>query len=180
MPDTINQLFDELTRLQQGQRLPPVADWHPQHVGHIDIRIDRDGNWFHEGGLIRRKPLVRLFSRVLRKDPDGYCLVTPGEKELIEVEDVPFTAIDLEVKQEAEGLAIALITNVDEVVIADADHRIYVNGLPDEPRPYVQVRDGLDALIARSVYYRLVELCTGPDAEGRYWLSSRGARFQLG
>ena len=35
--------------------------------GDVDIRIDAKGVWFHEGGKIGRKELVRLFSRVLKR-----------------------------------------------------------------------------------------------------------------
>ncbi len=76
-----------------GERgLPPVHLWHPEHCGDIDIRIRRDGVWFHEGTPIGREALVRLFSTVLRLDPDGYHLVTPVEKLKIQVEDAPFIA----------------------------------------------------------------------------------------
>ena len=47
-----------------------------------------------------------------------------------------------------------------------------------QPRPYVEVRDGLKALIATSVYYRLADLAE--ETENGWWLSSAGARFRLG
>ena len=174
----VESLFDELVALQAGKSLPPVERWHPEREGRIDIRIDRDGTWFHEGDPIRRRPLVRLFSTILRRDPDGYCLVTPGERLLIEVEDVPFQAVDVEVKGQGQEQQLLFVTDVDEYVVADGDHPIRVAGLPDNPRPYLTVRAGLDALIRRPVYYHLVELCE-PDAEG-YWLWSGGVRFRLG
>ena len=64
----------------EGRGLPPVHLWNPPNCGDIDIRIARDGLWFHEGTPIGRAPLVRLFSTILRRDPDGYWLVTPVEK----------------------------------------------------------------------------------------------------
>ena len=81
-----------------GRGLPPVEKWHPAHCGDIDIRIARDGTWFHQGTPIGRKELVRLFSTILRKDPDGFVLVTPGEKMRIVVEDAPFIAVLMDVE----------------------------------------------------------------------------------
>lgn len=174
----VNALFDQLVAQQADRRLPPVAQWHPEREGRIDIRIARDGTWYHEGEPILRKPLVRLFSTILRRDPDGFCLVTPAERLLIEVEDAPFVTTDLEVKGQGAAQRLLFVTNVDDCVVADDAHPIRVAGLPDQPRPYVRVRDGLDALIGRPDYYRLVDLCE--PADGGYWLWSSGSRFRLG
>ncbi|MGE0622597.1 MAG: DUF1285 domain-containing protein [Pseudomonadales bacterium] len=171
-------LFDELTALQADKRLPPVGRWHPERQGRIDIRIAADGTWYHEGEPIRRKPLVRLFSTILRKDADGFCLVTPAERLLIDVEDAPFVTTDLKVKGSGRSQQLLFVTNVDDYVLADAEHPIRVEGLPDHPRPYLHVREGLDALIGRSDYYRLVDLCEPLD-DG-YWIRSAGSRFRLG
>ena len=174
----INTLFDELTALGAARKLPPVKQWHPERTGTIDIRIARDGTWYHEGDPILRQPLVDLFATILRKDPDGYCLVTPAEKLLIEVEDAPFQAIDVEVKGEGSDQQLLFSTNVGDYVTADAEHPMVVEGNPEQPRPYLEVRDGLRALIARSVYYRLTDLAE-EDPDG-WWLTSAGARFRLG
>ena len=176
--DRIDSLFDELLALKAEQKLPPVAQWQPDRQGRIDIRIAADGTWYHEGQPITRAPLVKLFASILRRDPDGYCLVTPAEKLLIDVEDAPFIATDVEVKGQGRQQQLLFITNVDDYVLADADHAIRVEGSSERPRPYLHVRDGLDALIARSVYYRLVDLCEA-DEDG-YWLWSAGERFRLG
>lgn len=174
----INELFDRLSVLQAAQTLPPVQSWQPERTGRIDIRIAADGTWYHEGTAFTRHALVRLFSTILRKDPDGYCLVTPAEKLLIEVEDVPFLAVDCEVKGTGSTAELLFTTNMDDYVIADAEHLLWVEGSTDSPRPYLHVRDGLNALLTRPLFYRLADLCIA-DADG-YWLSSRGRRFQLG
>ena len=174
----VDELFDQLTELQAGKRLPPVHSWHPDRTGSIDIRIASDGTWFHEGDPILRHELVRLFSTVLRKDPDGFCLVTPAEKLLITVDDAPFIAVDFEIKGSGAEQQLLFVTNVDEYLLADADHQITVMGPADSPRPYLHVRDGLDALISRPVYYRMVELCE--STKDGYGLVSCGERFRLG
>jgi len=173
----INSLFDELSALGAERKLPPVNQWHPERTGTIDIRIARDGTWYHEGDPIHRQPLVDLFATILRKDPDGFCLVTPAEKLLIEVEDAPFQAIDVEVKGEGGEQQLLFTTNVGDYVLADTVHPISIEGDPDQPRPYLTVRDGLRALIGRSVYYRLTDLAE--ETSDGWWLTSAGARFRL-
>src|SRR5579872_2589226 len=128
-----------------GRTLPPVDKWHPAHCGDIDIRIARDGQWFHQGTPIGRKELVRLFSTILRKDPDGYHLVTPAEKMRIIVEDVPFLAVLL--RAEGTGLSQRLVftTNVGDETTAGDENPIRVETDPstEEPAPYIHVRRGL-------------------------------------
>ena len=163
-----------------GRGLPPVHLWHPAHCGEIDIRIRKDGVWFHEGTPIGREALVRLFSTVLRKDPDGFHLVTPVEKMKIVVEDAPFIAI----RVDREGDALVFQTNVGDTVEAGPDNAIRVEMDPKtgEPRPYVHVRRGLEALIARPVFYELVEMAAERDTpEGpALGVESNGAWFPVG
>ena len=161
---------------QGGRGLPPVHLWHPEHCGDIDIVIRKDGLWLHDGSPIGRHALVRLFSTVLRKDPDGFHLVTPAEKLKIVVEDAPFVAV----RVDRRGGALVFTTNVGDEVEAGPDHAIRVEPGPGEgePRPYLHVRSGLDALIARPVFYELINLAEARD--GRLGVGSNGARFDLG
>jgi hypothetical protein len=162
-----------------GRGLPPVHLWNPAHSGEIDIVIQRDGAWRHEGALISREALVRLFSTVLRKDPDGYWLVTPVEKMKITVEDAPFVAV----RVDRDGEALKFLTNVGDEVTAGPDNPIRVETGPDgEPRPYLHVRRGLEALINRPVFYELVEMAEErATAEGpQLGVASNGAWFPVG
>ena len=162
-----------------GRGLPPVHLWNPPNCGVIDIVIKKDGLWFHEGTPIGREALVRLFSTVLRKDPDGYCLVTPVEKLTITVEDAPFIAV----RVDRVGEALKFLTNVGDEVEAGPDNAIRVAmGDHGEPRPYVHVRRGLEALIARPVFYELVEMAQEretPDGP-TLGVASNGAWFPVG
>jgi hypothetical protein len=169
----------QAARQAPGRGIPPVHLWNPSHRGEIDIVIQRNGVWLHEGTPIGREPLVRLFASVLRKDPDGYWLVTPVEMMRITVEDAPFVAV--RVDRTAAGLRF--LTNVGDVVEAGPDHRIRVDTRPGgEPRPYVHVRRGLEALIARPVFYDLVEMAEEREtAEGPVLgVDSLGVWFVLG
>jgi hypothetical protein len=159
--------------------LPPVHLWNPAHVGEIDIVIRKDGSWVHEGGVIGREALVRLFSTILRKDSDGVYLVTPGEKLRITVEDAPFLAV----RVDRVGAALRFLTNVGDEVEAGPEHAIRVQtDAEGEPRPYLHVRAGLEALITRPVFYELVAMAEErPSGEGvELGVASNGAWFPIG
>ena len=156
--------------------LPPVHLWNPSHCGDIDIVIRRDGTWLHENSPIGRPELVRLFSTVLRKDPDGYCLVTPVEKLSIRVEDLPFRAVAVTA---ADG-TLSFTTDVGDAVEAGPEHPIRVQTDPatGEPSPALHVRADLWARISRAVFYELVEIAR--VEEDRLVVHSNGAAFPLG
>ncbi|MGE0178342.1 MAG: DUF1285 domain-containing protein [Sphingomonas sp.] len=169
----------EIARLAEQRRLPPVENWHPTHCGDSAMRIARDGTWFHEGSPIGRPAMVRLFSTILRREPDGgFVLVTPVEKLDIAVEDAPFVAIELKSEGESEARSLAFRLNTGDLVVAGPDHRLRFEEHGDGPHPYLQVRGGLEALIARPVYYELaaLALAEGGDPPG---LWSGGAFFAL-
>jgi hypothetical protein len=165
-----------------GRALPPVADWHPRQCGDSAMHIARDGRWFHEGRPIARRELVRLFSTLLRKDTQGFVLVTPGEKLRIAVEDAPFLAVLLEVEGEGRAQNLIFTTNVGDVTVAGADHPIRVVTDPrnDAPSPYVHVRAGLEARLSRSVFYQLADLAVSGGAADMLGVWSGGQFFSLG
>lgn len=153
--------------------------------GDFDIRIARDGTWYYQDSPIARKALVRLFSSVLQRDENGtYWLVTPVERGRIVVEDAPFTALELSVRGAGRAQVLGFRTNVDAWVEAGPDHPIRVASAPDtgEPSPYILVRDRLEALIARPVYYELVDLGVERVQQGRraFGVWSKETFFPLG
>jgi hypothetical protein len=177
-------LAEIMSRLQD-KTLPPVHLWNPEFCGDIDMRIARDGTWFYMGTPIGRKPMVKLFSTVIRYDDDDkYYLVTPVEKIGITVDDAPFVAVEANVFDEGEQQTIVFRTNVDDEVIAGPDNPIRVEIDPEtlEPAPYVMVRDGLEALIARSVFYQLVDIGEERQENGETVLGvwSGGQFFTIG
>ena len=151
--------------------LPPVEAWHPAHCGTIDIRIAADGTWFHDGAPIRRPALVKLFSTILRREPDGSTvLVTPAERMTITVDDAPFVAVEMAVDGEGEARRIGFRTTVDELVPLDADHPIrFEEDAAGGLKPYLLVRRGLWALVTRSLTYDLVELGEEREIDGKAW-----------
>lgn len=153
--------LEALLKAQAGDRLPPVERWDPPYCGDIGMAIRRDGTWTYQASPIGRKPLVRLFSRVLRRDDDGrHYLVTPAEKVDVTVEDAPFLAVEMEVSGVGEAQTLVFRTNVDDVVPCGPDHPLRFETEPASGglKPYLLVRGRLEALVARAVYYDLVEL----------------------
>ena len=165
-PDLAGLSLSDIAALGAENRLPPVEKWHPEHCGDSHMRIARDGTWFHEGSPIGRPAMVRLFSTILRREPDeSYVLVTPAEKLTIQVDDAPFVAVELKTEGEGSARRLALRLNTDELVIADERHPLRVIERADRPHPYLTVRRGLDALIGRPVYYELVNLALSEGSE---------------
>ncbi len=182
-PDTATpDRLAELIRQAGEQRYPPVHAWNPEQCGEIDIRIARDGSWHYQGSLIGRRRMVRLFASILKREEDDYYLVTPVEKLKIAVDDAPYVAVALERSGAGRAQTLALRTQTDELVIVDAEHpiRVETDAETGEPSPYVHVRNGLEALISRPVYYELTEIALNTTPEGEtpgVW--SRGAFFDL-
>lgn len=153
--------------------------------GDFGIKIGFDGTWYYHGSPIGRLPLVRLFSTILRKDADGgYWLITPVEKGRIEVDDVPFIGVELIVEGSGTEQKLKVRTNLDDIVMIGPDHPLNVEQDAEtaEPRPYVRIRDNLDARLNRPVFYQLVDLGEEHVREGERVLGvwSDGTFFDIG
>lgn len=182
-PDLSSMSLAEVAQALADKRLPPVERWHPTHCGPSDMRIARDGTWYHQGSPITRPAMVRLFATILRREADGsFVLVTPGEKLDIAVEDAPFVAIELKSGGSGRDRRLAFGLNTGELVVAGPDNVLRFEARGDDVHPYVHVRGGLDALISRPVYYELADLALGDDGADNdgagVW--SDGAFFPMG
>ncbi|GLQ31714.1 DUF1285 domain-containing protein [Litoribrevibacter albus] len=169
----------------KGSKPAPVELWNPELSGNIDIVVKRDGRWFHEGSEIKRKEIVKIFCNILKLENDEYFLVTPVEKWRIQVEDAPFLVVSLESIETEEGAALQLTTKTGESFVLGSDHHLeveYKAGIDGEPSPYALVRTNLKALIARNVFYQLVELADVEEESGKSYMVvySQGQRFVLG
>jgi uncharacterized protein len=162
---------------------PPVHLWNPPYCGEIDIRIARDGTWFHEGTPIGRLGLVKLFSSILKREGDRFFLVTPVEKVGITVEDAPMLALDFDVTNKGKDQVLAFKTKTEDIAVAGPDHPIRVDRDPKtgEPSPYILIRANLEALIDRKSFYRMVDLCVHENVAGKDWfgLRSSGVFFPI-
>jgi hypothetical protein len=146
---------------------PPVERWNPAYCGEIDMRIAADGTWHYMGTPINRPALVKLFSTVLRKDPERYVLVTPVERVGITVEDAPFLAVEMAVEGGGENRQIAFRTNVDDLVQVGPEHPLrFDRDARGGVKPYVKVRGELWALVTRSLALDLVAMGEERDVDG--------------
>ena len=184
LPKDFAQLsLSEAAELLAARKLPPVDEWHPERSGDSAMEIRADGSWYHEGGRINRPAMVKLFSTILRREPDGgHVLVTPGEKLAIAVEDTPFRAVEMKSEGEGEARKLVFRLATDDLVMAGPDHPLSFGSDPDAPDPRLHVRgvvgNGLEARIDRALYYQLVELALAEGGDPpAIW--SNGARFAL-
>jgi len=178
---SLEDLRAGMERATDGPDLPPIERWNPPLSGDIDIRIARDGTWYHEGVAIERLALVRLFTGLLKREGDAHFLVTPVEKWRIQVEDAPFVLVALDTQSDAQGRQqLVFFTNVGDPVIAGPEHPLRMKACDGgEPAPYLLVRRNLEGLLSRPVYYQLAELAE-PGADGKgYGVSSSGMFFPL-
>ncbi|MEQ8366376.1 MAG: DUF1285 domain-containing protein [Roseicyclus sp.] len=180
-PNT-DKLMQAAKDAQKTGKLPPVHLWNPPFCGDLDMEIRRDGTWFYEGTPIGRAPLVRLFSTILKLEDGKFYLVTPVEKVGIRVQDAPFVAQDFAATGDGQAQIVTFTTNVGDSVVAGPDKPIRVErDETGEPSPYVHVRAGLEALIDRKSFYRLVDLGESHFVDGEDWFGvwSSGAFFKI-
>ncbi|MBF4521876.1 DUF1285 domain-containing protein [Acinetobacter towneri] len=167
---------------QSGHKrsIPPLAQWHPKHCGAMDLVVKANGEWWHEGQLIKRQALIDLFSSVLWKEQGKFYLKTPVEQIEIQVEDEPLFINQVDVVEIGQQNYIQLITTHQDIVIVDAEHPIFMREYAGELRPYVHVRFGINALIQRAAFLHLVELGElSENAQGETILSLKSGDLHL-
>ena len=167
---------------QSGHKrsIPPLEQWHPKHCGAMDLLVKANGEWWHEGQLIKRQALVDLFSSVLWKEQGKFYLKTPVEQIEIQVEDEPLFINQVDVVEIGQKNYIQLITTHQDIVIVDAEHPIFMREYAGELRPYVHVRFGINALIQRAAFLHLVELGElSENAQGETILSLKSGDLHL-
>ncbi|MFN3580340.1 MAG: DUF1285 domain-containing protein [Pseudomonas sp.] len=167
-----------------GRQPAPVHLWDTPLSGEMDMRITRDGSWYHEGDLISRKALAQLFASILRLDDDGrYYLVTPAERWGIQVDDKPFVATRMQVQGQGEEQRLTFTSNLEDSAEAGPDHpiRVEIDAQTQEPSPYILMRSNLEALINRNLFYELVELAVEKEYNGKTCLGvwSAGVFFPI-
>ncbi|MDX1737465.1 MAG: DUF1285 domain-containing protein [Alphaproteobacteria bacterium] len=154
----------------------------PEHEQDFDMRIARDGRWYYQGGEIQRQALVKLFATILQRDENGdYWLATPAEKGRVEVEDAPFTIISMRLENPGKDQVLFMTTNLGYEISVGEGHDVFLikDAETGEPAPYIHIRDNLNALISRSVFYELAEFAIEADNGGDLGIWSSGRFYQL-
>ena len=162
------------------EEYPPVHLWNPDLCEGVEMKIDREGNWFYQGSIIGRDKLKILFSRILKLEEGKYFLVTPVEKVPVTVDLAPYMIVDYEVDSDYKN--IILKTNLDLSIPLDNDHRLELKKIGDEHIPFVHVRNNIEGFISRSVYYSLIEIALNQDngSSDQLTLRSFDCDFNLG
>lgn len=162
----LNSFYRAAQSNAEGEKLPPVHLWNPENCGDIEIRIDRDGKWFHEGTRIGRQALVNLFSSILKREGEEHFLVTPQEKCRIQVDVAPLLVIGWELRNEGgPDQSILFETEQGAQVPLDKQHPLQLIHVDGEDYPVIDVRNSLQAIISRNVYYQLAHLIEEFDAQ---------------
>ena len=208
--DALSQYFKSEAGTREGRAIPPLEKWHPEQVADMDLIIKANGEWWHEGGHMTRESLVSLFASILWKEENNgtveYFLKTPVQKLRIQVEDVPLLINDVGIVNEDDNSWLEFTTTTGDVVRLDDEHPIRLNsyvadGNSDansvdsvnrheenkrsqtdaQIRPYMEVRNGLTALIGRNAFYHLTDIgeLTERDGETILTLQSGGKSYQL-
>lgn len=186
MTKGLQEIFNDLLAEQARSvdEIPPVAEWNPPLSGDMDLIIRRNGNWIHNGGLIKRPELVRLFAKVLKREGNEHFLVTPVEKWRIRVEDTPLFVTTMHSELREGQRALIFESSTGDTVVASQTHPIRVEEDPQsgEPSPYLRVRANLEGRMSRAVFYQLVDLAQAQEYDGQTWLGveSMGSFFKLG
>ncbi len=170
---------------QSGHKrsIPPLDQWHPKHCGAMDLKVSANGEWWHDGQLIKRQALIDLFSTVLWKEDSKFYLKTPVEQIEIQVEDEPLFVNQVDMLELENKSYIQFTTTTQDVIVVDDEHPIFMREYQGELRPYVHVRFGINALIQRAAFFHLVEmgeLLENEKGESILVLQSGDLRLQLG
>ncbi|MGP5502969.1 DUF1285 domain-containing protein [Psychrobacter faecalis] len=193
--DALSQYFKSAPSIREGRAIPPLENWHPEQVTDMDLTIKANGEWWHEGGHMTRQSLVSLFATILWKEENNgaveYFLKTPVQKLRIHVEDAPLLINDVGIVEEQGKNWLEFTTSTGDVVRLDGEHPISLraytmkdsddNSHSDKNknkednestesstqiRPYMMVRNGLEALIGRNAFYHLTEIGELTEREG--------------
>jgi uncharacterized protein len=176
---SLQEIEQNLTTIaQQYDKYPPVMDWHPSKQGTIDIRIDREGQWYHEGTKFERDALVQLFAKLLRREGDQYFLVTPAEKLAIQVECAPLVILSVVKIGVADEAELFFTTNTNEQIHLAKPLAFDTIEYAGQQLPCLPIRNNLQALIHRNVFYQLAAMADIDEDENAY-LTSHGDTFYL-
>jgi hypothetical protein len=129
-----------------------------------ELRIDREGRWFHEGIEIVREDIRNYFSRHLVQDEDGGYSIRIGQDECpVIVEDAPF--IVARVTEDPGGTLTLLLNDGYEAKLDPNTLEFRCSNVP-----YCCIRDGLRARFSRPAYYQLARFIKYDEERDQFHL----------
>ena len=174
--------FDGILNAIDEEARPPLHLWQPPLSGDIDITIDAQGVWRHCGDEFQRLTIPKMFARILCKEQEQYYLKTPVEKWRIQVEQVPFYFIHLNVEEVKGSRVLTFISSTEDIITLDVEHPLRIETDPEsgEPSPFISVRDGMEGKLSRNVFYQLAALAEVDEQQQKAFVQSANQRFCLG
>ncbi|BBN83080.1 hypothetical protein PA25_30650 [Pseudoalteromonas sp. A25] len=157
----------------------PTEQWSGQECGMLDMHIDEQGRWFHQGGEIKRLGLLRLFASVLSCEQQRHWLTTPVERCEVQVADVAFMICSWYHHSLDKSTVIVVEDNLGRKWPICERFSVQLKCFQGQLLPYVNVGNGLQARVARNVYYQWIEELAEQDKQGVY-IRSAGINFYLG
>ncbi|MDD5724283.1 MAG: DUF1285 domain-containing protein [Syntrophales bacterium] len=143
------------------------------------IRVDKEGAWYHEGALMFRKDILKVFFENLRKDEQGrYRIEFKGDKFLIEVEDTPIV-VEAVVKHaasdhEGEYIEISLSDFTSERLDPSTLRMNAENVL------YCDIKQGMfEARFLRAAYYQITEFMEHDAKKDSYFIPLSGKNYYI-
>jgi len=137
------------------------------------LRIDRDGEWFHEGEEVCHEGILASLRQGLQVDAAGHFLQIGPVRVPVEVEDAPFAVV----RFEAEGNGFALWLN-------DGSREALEPGslrLREGDVPYCRVKGGrFEARFSRAAAWQLLQRVKEQPRGGPPGLLVDGVRYVLG
>ena len=147
------------------------AGFYAVESGKISFR--RDGNWYSDDERIENPRIALLFSRSVRRNPDGsYYLQVAEERAPIIVEDTPYVVKALE--GDAQGGFILMLNDDEREPLDAATLEVGADNVL-----YCRVKGGaMRARFLRTAYYHLSPGFEADEAGG-FSIRIRGRRYPL-
>ncbi|CAM4065277.1 DUF1285 domain-containing protein [Pseudoalteromonas byunsanensis] len=155
----------------------PTEKWTGQACGMIDMRIDQQGRWFHQGGEIKRLGLLKLFASVLSCERGTHWLTTPAERCEVAVEDVAFLVTSWYSHKLDDMDVLIAVDNLGRKWPICQFYPLVLRCFEQQQLPYLCLSNGLQARVARNVYYQWAQIAE-QDKQGVY-LRSAGINYYL-
>ncbi len=146
--------------------------------GMSDIRIDKEGTWYHRGAEMFRKDIVSLFYRHLTKDPEGrYLIALDKERCYVDVEDTPFVikSLDAQFSEKEGGEIISLLMPDESRETLDPT----TLRIGKDNTLYCTIKSGFEARFNRSSYYQIAKYFEHDRDTDLYYLVLNGQRYSL-
>jgi hypothetical protein len=137
------------------------------------LRIDREGEWFHEDEEVTHEGILASLRQGLQVDPAGHFLQIGPVRVPVQVEDAPFSVVRFEV--DGDGFALVL-NDGNREALDPATLRLRAGDVP-----YCRVKGGrFEARFSRAAAWQLLQRVVAGAGGGPPTLEVGGRGYALG